>query len=110
MAIKIGELLVEKGLITSDQLKEILDEHQTTNVRVGDIVVEKGYVSKEIMAKTLAEYFNMPFVPLKEIYKDIDPEVIGCIPKELAYRFKVIPIKKENNTLQVAMVGSIRNC
>jgi type II secretory ATPase GspE/PulE/Tfp pilus assembly ATPase PilB-like protein len=61
-----------------------------------------GFVSPEDMAPILAKYFNIPFLKLSDIYKDIEPKIIDTIPPELAKRFNIIPVELTNNTLSIA--------
>jgi len=94
---------VKAGLISSRQLKEVLSEQENTSDRLGDILLKKGYVTTDKFAPVLAKYFNVPFIKLKEFYKDISMEVIDSIPMELAYRFSVLPISLEDNALTIAI-------
>jgi type IV pilus assembly protein PilB len=101
--MKIGEALNKEGLITSEQLKVALNEQERTSDRLGDICLKMGFVTPQQMAPFLAEYFEIDFVDIKEIYKDLKPKVIDCVPAELAHRFTVIPIDLRGNTLTIAM-------
>src|SRR3989338_4028096 len=101
--MKIGEALSKEGLITKEQLQTALAQQEKTHDRLGDIVLKMGFVTAEQMAPFLAQYFEISFVDIKAIYKDIKPEIIDCIPAELAHRFTVIPIELRNNVLTVAM-------
>lgn len=94
---------MKAGLISSRQLKEVLSEQENTSDRLGDILLKKGYVTTDKFAPVLAKYFNVPFIKLKEFYKDISMEVIDSIPMELAYRFSVLPISLEDNALTIAI-------
>jgi type II secretory ATPase GspE/PulE/Tfp pilus assembly ATPase PilB-like protein len=101
--MKIGEALMTAGLISKDDLDIALSEQEKTHDRLGDICLKMGMVTPERMAPVLAQYFNIPFVRLKDFYKDIKPEAIDALPLELARRFAVIPIEINDKTLTVAM-------
>jgi type IV pilus assembly protein PilB len=101
--MKIGEALIKSGLITPSQLEIALKEQEKTKERLGDIIIKMGFVNHQKMAPFLAEYFNLPFVKLKDIYKEIKPEVIKLLPEELAYRFSIIPITAQDSRLTIAM-------
>jgi len=101
--MKIGEALTKSGLIATKDLELALEEQKKTKERLGDIVIKMGFVRSESMAPFLAVHFNLPFVNLNELYKEIKPEVIKLIPEELARRFGLIPIKLEDNKLTLAM-------
>jgi type IV pilus assembly protein PilB len=101
--MKIGEALIKSGLITPLQLEMALKEQEKTKERLGDIIIKMGFVAHQKMAPFLSEYFHLPFVKLKDIYKEIKPEVIKLVPEELAYRFSIIPIATEDSRLTIAM-------
>ena len=101
--MRIGEVFKNAGLISPDALETALKEQETTHDRLGDIMLRNGVVTHEQMAPVLAEYFQIPFVQIKEIYKDLDPGIIDFISSELAYRFTAIPIDQKDGSLTVAM-------
>jgi len=85
--MKIGEAFKKAGLISSDALANALKEQETTHDRLGDIILRNGIVTPDQAAPVLADYFNIQYIKLQDIYKDIDPEIIGQVPEELARRF-----------------------
>ena len=101
--MKIGEALTKEGLITSEELELVLTEQKKTHERLGDIVLKRGFLTREKMAPFLAKYFFIPFIKLREIYKDIKPEIVDTISPEIAHRFSAIPIDLKDKTLTVAM-------
>ncbi len=101
--MKIGEVFKNSGLISPYALEIALKEQETTHDRLGDIILRNGVVTPEQMAPVLAEYFQIPFVEIKDIYKDIGPEIIDSIPSELASRFNAIPVAQKDGSLTVAM-------
>ena len=105
--MRIGEALVQEGLITPDELDAAIQEQSRENERLGSIVMKKGFVSEENMAFFIARYFNIPFVRLKDKWRDINPEVLKFIPENLANRFKIMPIFLEDNVLTIAMADPI---
>src|SRR3989304_6331197 len=91
-AKKIGELLVDAGLITPSQLEEALNVSQKTGARLGRTLVNMGAVTEEGIARALAQQFNISYISLSGII--IDPQVVSLIPEMLARRYKVIPFAK----------------
>ena len=83
--MKIGEALLKTGLISSGELDIALQEQEKTKERLGDIVIKMGFVSTDKMYPFLASHFNLQYVDLKELYKDIKPEVISTLSEELAH-------------------------
>ncbi|MDD4907765.1 MAG: GspE/PulE family protein [Candidatus Omnitrophica bacterium] len=101
----IGEYLVEKGFITSDQLKEALREQPNTGERVGAVLVRKGYISEENLVLALSEQLDIPFVDLKNY--DIKPPILEFIPVGIAQRYQAIPLYRVIDTLTIAMADPL---
>ncbi len=101
--LRIGELLIRKGLITEEQLEDALKEQAKTGKRIGDILVEKGYVARDVLEKTLQEYR----ATLKSVEECLDPEKIDkelakLVPERISSMFNVVPVKKENGIIWLA--------
>lgn len=101
----IGEYLVEKGMITSEQLKDALEEQKRSRGKVGEILVKKGYVSEDNFTRALSEQLGIPFVDVVN-YK-IDPSVLNLFTLELAQRYQAIPINKIVDAVSIAMVDPL---
>lgn len=102
---KLGELLLEDGLITLDQLAEALKVQLETGKFLGSILVEKGYVTQEAISSCLAKQCKVPHINPKEY--DISNEVLKLIPEEVCRRRNLIPIDKLGRILTVAMVDPL---
>lgn len=107
MAIKkIGELLVEAGLITEHQLKEALGKaSESKGLRLGSILVKKGYASEMDIAQTLAFQLNIHFHDLSTA--TVDPEAVYQINERLAKKHLLIPLFQEGKTLHIAMADPL---
>ncbi|MFQ5585700.1 MAG: ATPase, T2SS/T4P/T4SS family [Thermodesulfobacteriota bacterium] len=107
MAVKkLGELLVESGLITEEQLKLALDEaKKQKNVRVGAVLIEKGYATDIDIAQTLAFQLKIPFVELSSTA--VDPEAIKLVNENLAKKYLAIPLEINKKVLKVAMADPL---
>ncbi|MBN1869042.1 MAG: type II/IV secretion system protein [Candidatus Omnitrophica bacterium] len=101
--MRIGEVFKNAGLISSEALETALKEQETSHDRLGDIMLRNGVVTPEKMAPVLADYFQIPFINIKDIYKDISSEVIDYIPSELAQRFTAIPVEQKDGALTIAI-------
>ncbi|MFS0861734.1 GspE/PulE family protein [Fredinandcohnia sp. 179-A 10B2 NHS] len=97
---KIGDLLVETGLITEEQLQEALRD-KTETQRLGDALLQKGYLTEQQLIEVLEFQLGIPHVSLFRY--PIDPAVTSMVPKQLAQRYKLIPLKREGDKLFVAM-------
>jgi type IV pilus assembly protein PilB len=98
---KLGELLVEAGLVSKREVQEALEEQQKTGKRLGQILVERGSVSKGDLGRVLQTQTGFPYVSLTA--QPLDREVVGLVPESLVRRFRAIPIAREGNELIVAM-------
>jgi type IV pilus assembly protein PilB len=101
--VKIGEAFRNAGLINSEALETALREQESTHDRLGDIMLRNGTITSDQIAPVLADYFNIRYIRLEEIYKDIKPEVIDCVPEDLARRFTVIPVDRTDQVLSIAI-------
>ncbi len=101
--LRVGELLIRRGLITEEQLERALKEQARTGRRIGDILVDLGYINRETLENVLKEYK----ASLEDIEMDIDPDQIDrnlakIVPEKIASMFKVVPIKLEGDTIWLA--------
>ena len=102
---KIGDILIEKGLITTAQLDDALKTQRATGAKLGQILVEKGLITENQLAESVAARLNIPRISLKSVI--VDPQVIATVPVELARRYSLIPVFKINNVLTVAMADPL---
>lgn len=102
---RIGDILVESGLITQEQLEEALKIQKQTKKRLGDTLITNGFITEQQLIEVLEFQLGIPHVSL---YKyQIDRSIAQIIPESLAIRYQVIPIKKKGNKLTVAMADPL---
>jgi len=102
--IRIGDLLVEAGAITEEQLQEALAKQKESGGRIGNIIMELGFISRELLITVLTTQMSVDFCEVRTA--KIDENVIKLVPDNLANKYKVMPIgfKEDNpNILEVAM-------
>ena len=107
MAMKVGEMLVSKELITSEQLKLVLKEQQKTGELLGQTLSRMGYMAEEQFLLVLSEQLNIPFIKIKDV--DIDISVIKKLPPKFAWHYKIIPISYADEKLTVATFDPLRS-
>ena len=100
MAMKVGEMLVSKELITSEQLKLVLKEQHRTGDLLGQTLSRMGYMAEEKFLLVLSEQLNIPFIKIRDV--DIDTSVIKKLPPKFAWHYKIIPISYADKKLTVA--------
>jgi type IV pilus assembly protein PilB len=99
--MRLGEQLVNAGVITPDQLNVALREKQKTNLMLGEQLVNLGFISSTFLQSFLAEASGVEqFDPLKTM---VDPEAAQKIPKEVATRLQVLPVTFDDKVVVIAM-------
>src|SRR5581483_5804608 len=110
--IRLGESLIDAGLITQAQLDEALRRGASTGERIGEALVGLGFISERDLLKTLAQDADIPFLEPRELV--VDPMVVALVPAPVAKSQHVVPLRYEAKALLVAMgnpfdVGVIRS-
>ncbi len=102
---KLGEILVEAGVITDAAVEEALKQAQKENLRIGEALVSLGLTDEEEVAKALAAQHNMDYVDLA----DEDPAACekGVLPDEVIRARLVAPLTRENGKLRVAIADPL---
>jgi type IV pilus assembly protein PilB len=98
---KIGECLIQAGLITEDDLNAALAEHKRTGERVGVVLVRMNLATEKQIAKALAFQLGFPYINLNE--NPPDPTAVVLIPKEVSLKRVCVAVGLEKNLLTVAM-------
>jgi type IV pilus assembly protein PilB len=97
---KLGDILVERQLVTASQVAEAARLQEQTGKRMGFIMVEKKWLSEGALFQALAEQLDLPFVGLRAgLY---DPVAVALLERDVARRLNVIPLFVVDNTLTVA--------
>ena len=97
----IGQLLVQKGLVTISGLKKALEEQDERGGLLGTILIRLGLIDEERLYNVLSEQFGTKYVKLRDI--KIKHTTIEQIPAKFATHYKLIPIDFRDNTITVAM-------
>src|SRR5689334_9628117 len=101
MRKKIGECLIQAGLISEDDLQVALAEHKRTGERVGSVLVRLNLATEKQITKALAYQLGFPYASLAD--EPPDPAAIVLISKEVALKRVCVAVKLEKNLLTVAM-------
>ncbi|WP_297989405.1 GspE/PulE family protein [Anoxybacillus sp.] len=97
---RLGDLLIEAGLITKEQLEETLKE-KAPGQKLGDALLQRGYITEQQLIEVLEFQLGIPHVSLYRY--PIDPKLTNLVSKEFAKRNMLIPLKREGDRLFVAM-------
>jgi type IV pilus assembly protein PilB len=98
---KIGELLLQEGLISQEQLSRALEDQSQTGERVGAALIKLGYISEDMLAEFIAKQFHVPQVNLTKL--NIPREIVTIIPLDISQKYQAVPFGLMGNTLNVAM-------
>lgn len=98
---RLGEILVDQGLLTPDQLSDALAEKKKTDELLGQILVRKGFVSEADIACAQAIQFNVPYLPASAY--EVNPEVAALFPLEFLQKNQFVPVDLFGNVLVVAV-------
>jgi type IV pilus assembly protein PilB len=98
---QLGELLIERGILTQPQLEKALLHQKERGGLIGEILVEMGFVKEEDIAQALTAQYGFPYLPLSNY--DINPEILHVIPGRVVKQYLLVPIDKIGNNLTLAM-------
>lgn len=98
---RLGELLVSVGLVTEEQIQEALALQKTTKKRLGDQLVASGYITQKQLIEAMQMQLGIEFIDLSDY--EIPAELARVIPKNIAKKFQIVPIRVSGDTLFLAM-------
>ena len=100
--LRLGELLVQQGLLSVDQLRIALTEQKRQNVPIGRLLVQLGFVSEDVIRDVMARRIGQESIDLAQVV--IDAEALARVPEEFARRNRVLPIAydEQKNLLTLA--------
>ncbi|MBL0226009.1 MAG: hypothetical protein IPQ16_10705 [Geobacteraceae bacterium] len=102
MSLKLGELLINEGIITQDQLEEALKCHVIFGVKLGSAMIELGFVREDVLLNLLSKKLGVPSVTHDALF-NVPGDVIARLSPAVAAKFRVVPIKLDHKRLYVAM-------
>ncbi|MGE0041694.1 MAG: ATPase, T2SS/T4P/T4SS family [Vicinamibacterales bacterium] len=105
MRKKLGETLIQAGLITEDDLRSALVEHKRTGERLGAVLVRMNLATERQIAKALAYQLGFPYLNLGE--SPPDAAIVTLIPKEVALKRSCVAVRLEKNLLTVALADPL---
>ncbi len=102
--IRVGDLLVEAGAITEDQLQQALEKQKEDGGRIGNVIMQMGFISKELLITVLTTQMGIEYCEVRSV--QIDESVLKLVPDSLVAKYRAMPVcfDPENpNILKVAM-------
>ena len=106
-SLKIGQILINMGAITPDQLDQALSMQKSNNLRLGEILIKENMCEEEKVCFALSKQFSIPFVDLDEI--ELKDELSDIISSDLAQQCMVVPLELDEatRTLTIAVADPL---
>src|SRR5512136_961230 len=98
--MSITQILLDKGLLAPEQIDEAVALQKAEGLRLDRAIVQLGFLSELKLLEVMSEQLHLPLVNLAEV--TIDPETLRALPPKIIYRKRLVPISRENGTLNVA--------
>ena len=102
---RIADALVEDGLLSAQQVEELLEQQKKEGTRLLKLLLEKGLVSEQDMAISMGRVLNVP--PINPTRVTVPLEIADLLPSEVARNYKVVPISRLENKLFLAMADPL---
>ena len=102
---QLGELLIERGLITKTQLDKALEVQKQKGGLVGQILVVLGFTREEEIAQALTVQYGFPYLPLSNY--ELSKNIVQLIPENVARQYYLMAVDKIGDTLTVAMCNPL---
>ena len=98
---RLGDLLIDAGVITQEQLSQALANQKKTKRRLGDELVQSGIITERQVVDALTMQLGIDYIDLTTT--EIDPAMTKLVPKNLAKRYNVVPVRTRGDELYLAM-------
>ncbi|KKK59804.1 hypothetical protein LCGC14_3030690, partial [marine sediment metagenome] len=101
--LQLGQLLIEHGALTEEQLSDALARQKTDGNRLllGEVLVQEGFCTEEQIMEALAKAYGVPFAKVSP--KITDPRIVEVLPREFLEKHTVLPLFKVRNRLSLAV-------
>lgn len=100
---RLGELLVEAGLVSEEQLQHSLQEQRRSGELLGEVMVHLGYVTEDDVASTLVQQFGIPFIRVSQYY--ISKDMVDLFPEAMLRQYMFAPIDRIGSVLIIVSAG-----
>jgi type IV pilus assembly protein PilB len=101
----LGQILVERGVITLEQLQLALASQDKEGGLIGEVIVKLGFAKEEEIAHCLSLQFGFPYLPLENY--EVSKEIVNLIPKNVAAHYCLVTLDKIGATLTIAIANPL---
>jgi len=102
---RIADALIEDGLLTVEQVEELLEKQKKEGTRFIKLVVEKAYVTENDLVVAMGRVLNTPPVNVNRLM--VPPDLADLVPRDIANNYKVLPVARLGNRLFLAMADPL---
>ncbi|MBF0521461.1 MAG: hypothetical protein HQL24_00225 [Candidatus Omnitrophica bacterium] len=102
---QLGELLIERGVITQEQLQTAIAKQKEKKRLIGEILVELDFATEKDIAQALTCQYGIPYLPLGNY--EIDKEILSMAPEDVCRKYCLIPVDKIGKSLTIAMANPL---
>lgn len=99
--LKLGQILVNSGVLTKEKLQQALEQQKSSKMRLGEILISNEYLTEMQIIRSLEQQLSIPYLDLTSI--TIDPTLSALLPEELARSTHAAPVKRESSVLTLAV-------
>ena len=103
----LGEILVDRKVVTPEQLVQALDIQKKEAGFIGEILIKLGYAEERDIMVALIVQCNLPYIAIDKY--DIEKTIIQMIPRDLAFKYRVIPLDRVGDVLSIVMANPLDN-
>ncbi|MGD1335593.1 GspE/PulE family protein [Vibrio harveyi] len=98
---RLGDLLVEEGIVSEEQIQQALRAQHSTGQKLGDALIDLGFISEKQMLEFLSQQLGLPLIDLSRA--PIDADAVQVLPEVHARRLRAMVVARNGDTLRVAM-------
>lgn len=102
---KLGELLIEEGVLDKPKLEEALQQQKATGEMLGEVLVRMNLVTERDIARTVATQFALPYLPVTQYF--LPKEVLGILPVQDLVEHQCVPIDRIGKLLLLAIATPV---
>ncbi|HBC3539025.1 GspE/PulE family protein [Vibrio parahaemolyticus] len=98
---RLGDLLVEEGIVSEDQIQQALSAQRNTGQKLGDALIDLGFITEKQMLEFLSQQLGLPLIDLGRA--PVDADAVQILPEVHARRLRAMVVARNGDTLRVAM-------
>lgn len=103
--LKLGQILINSGVLTEEQLELALVRQKGSNIRLGEILIQDRFLTEMQIIRSLEKQLSIPYLDLSSV--NVDPSLSALVPEDLARSNLIVPIKREGSILTVAVADPL---